>query len=105
MLYKYEYMSQVAIHSKDNEQDKLYFTIVDVDVCVANALRRVVLSNIETLVFRGFPYESNHIQFKKNNTKFTNEYLKQRLTCLPIHVQDTSCHLQMALILDNKYMT
>lgn len=90
MLYKYEYMSQVAIQSKDNQQDKLYFTIVDVDVCVANALRRVVLSNIETLVFRGFPYESNHIQFKKNNTKFTNEYLKQRLTCLPIHVQDTS---------------
>ena len=71
MLYKYEYMSQVAIQSKDNQQDKLYFTIVDVDVCVANALRRVVLSNIETLVFRGFPYESNHIQFKKNNTKFT----------------------------------
>jgi DNA-directed RNA polymerase subunit L/DNA-directed RNA polymerase alpha subunit len=83
-------MSQVIVNSKDTYEDNLVFNLESADVSVPNALRRTILSNIETLVFRGFPYTSNHITFKKNTTKFNNEYLKQRISCIPIHVDDAS---------------
>lgn len=83
-------MSQIIVNSKDTYEGNLQFNLQGADVSVVNALRRTILCNIETLVFRGFPYESNHIIFKTNRTKFNNEYLKQRLSCIPIHVKDSS---------------
>ena len=66
----------------------LTFEVVNVDVSVINSLRRVILTHIPTLVFRGFPHYSNKINIKKNNTKFNNEYLKHRLSCVPIYVNN-----------------
>lgn len=91
ILYKYySPMSQVIVNSKDTYEEILLFNLEAADVSVPNALRRTILSNIETLVFRGFPYASNHITFKQNSTKFNNEYLKQRMSCIPIHVNESS---------------
>jgi DNA-directed RNA polymerase alpha subunit len=59
-----------------------------VDVSIINSIRRVILTEIPALVFRGFPHYSNKINIKKNNTKFNNEYLKHRISCVPIHVND-----------------
>ena len=60
-------MSQVIVNSKDTYEGNLVFNLESADVSVPNALRRTILSNIETLVFRGFPYTSNHITFKKTH--------------------------------------
>jgi DNA-directed RNA polymerase subunit L len=68
--------------------DELMFNLNDVDVSIVNGLRRVCLSNINTLVFRGFPHSENKINIEKNTTKFNNEYLKHRLQCVPIHNDD-----------------
>jgi len=54
------------------------------DVSLINGLRRIILTEIDSLVIRGFPHKENLIQIKKNNTKFNNEYIKHRLSCLPI---------------------
>jgi DNA-directed RNA polymerase subunit L len=56
----------------------------NVDVSLINGLRRIILTEIDSLVIRGFPHKENLIQIKKNNTKFNNEYIKHRLSCLPI---------------------
>jgi DNA-directed RNA polymerase subunit L len=56
------------------------------DVSLINALRRVILTEIDSLVIRGFPHKENLIDIKKNNTKFNNEYIKHRLSCIPIMV-------------------
>lgn len=80
--------SQANVEFLQDEKDTLQFTLKNVDLSVANGLRRTVLSNIDTLVFKGFPYEENHIRITKNTTKFNNEYLKQRLSCIPIHESD-----------------
>ena len=53
------------------------------DVSVANALRRTILSDIETLVF-----QADDIDISVNTSRFTNELLKQRLGCVPIHSTD-----------------
>ena len=44
-------------------------------------LRRIILSNIETLVFKG---TNDSMVIHKNTTKFNNEYMKHRLMNIPI---------------------
>ena len=61
------------------KENSLEFNIHGVDVSVVNSLRRVLLTRIETLVFRGFPYAQNKLEFIRNKTKFNNEYLKHRI--------------------------
>ena len=65
--------------------ENLTFELLNIDVAVVNALRRVILTQIESLVFRGFPHHSNKIKITKNNTKFNNEYIKHRISCIPIY--------------------
>ena len=62
----------------------LTFNIRGVETCVVNSLRRACLSNIETLVFKGFPHHESSINIIKNTTNFNNEYLKHRISCIPI---------------------
>ena len=79
---------QAQVDNIHNEGERLYFNLKGVNVSVANALRRTFLSNIETIVFRGFPHEANQIDIQKNSTKFNNEYIKQRISCIPIMNSD-----------------
>ena len=72
------------------ENGELTFNIRNVDVSIINGLRRACQSNIDSLVFRGFPHHESNIDIKRNTTKFHNEYLKHRLQCIPIHLDDTT---------------
>tara|TARA_A200000113_G_scaffold225923_1_gene248749 strand:+ start:143 stop:1255 length:1113 start_codon:yes stop_codon:yes gene_type:complete len=64
----------------------LNFTLIGVDVSIANALRRIILSEIPTVVFRTFPHEKNRANIEVNTSRLNNEILKQRLSCIPIHL-------------------
>lgn len=66
----------------------LHFTISNAHMSTANALRRIILSEIPTLVFRTFPHEANRATFHVNTSRHHNEILKQRLSCIPIHITD-----------------
>ena len=70
------------------EDNYLKFKITGVNVSIANALRRIILSEIETFVFRTTPYEENKVNFEINTTRLNNELLKQRISCIPIHIND-----------------
>ena len=48
---------QIQITSED--QNQLKFTISGANVSIVNGIRRVLLSNIPTVVFRTFPYSEN----------------------------------------------
>ena len=71
------------------EDDQLHFCLSGVNVSIANALRRIILSEIPTIVFRTSPYERNNSTFYINTTRLNNELIKQRLSCIPIHISDT----------------
>ena len=77
----------INIGTTDGE---LNFELIDTNLSVANAIRRVALSNINSLVFRGFPHKENLINIKKNTSKFNNEYLKHRIQCIPVFYSDES---------------
>ena len=82
-----------------NEQDNLLkFTISGINVSFANALRRTILSDIPTVVIRTFPYEKNDAIFEINTSRFNNEILKQRLSCIPIYIKDLAINLDDYLL-------
>ena len=87
--------SVLDIYEKDNI---LYFTISNINVSYANAIRRVILSDIKTVVFRTFPYEKNDANFEINTSNFNNEILKQRLSCIPVHITDLETQLDDYII-------
>ena len=71
------------------EDNYLQFRLSGINVSIANALRRIILSEIPTIVFRTSPYEKNLVNIEINTTRMNNELIKQRLSCIPIHITDT----------------
>lgn len=82
------------ISLKQEENGILSFTIENVNVSFVNAIRRTILSDIPTLAFNCFPHDKNDANFIKNTTRLNNEILKQRLQCIPIHINDSSLPYQ-----------
>jgi DNA-directed RNA polymerase alpha subunit len=87
--------------SKTDERGELRFTIDKINVSLANALRRTILADIPTLVFRTFPYAECKASITTNTSRLHNEILKQRLSCIPIHITDPSFpHTEYSLEVD-----
>jgi DNA-directed RNA polymerase subunit L len=70
------------------ENNTLKFTLTECNMSIANALRRIIVSDIPTFVFRTYPYNENKAEIRHNTTRLHNEIIKQRLSCIPIHIQD-----------------
>jgi hypothetical protein len=76
-----------VIAKKEDDNNTLHFTLSGVNVSIANAVRRTVLSDIETVVFKTSPYSENLANFIVNTSRINNEILKQRLSCIPIYLK------------------
>ena len=68
--------------------DELTFTISGINVSLANAIRRTILSDINIVVFRTSPYERNEANILINTSRLNNEIIKQRLSCIPVHIRN-----------------
>jgi DNA-directed RNA polymerase alpha subunit len=79
--------------------DVYTFTISGINVSLANAVRRTILSDIQTLSFYTETYNDNQCKIEINTTRLHNEILKQRLSCIPIHEKDVAI-LPGAYVLD-----
>lgn len=82
------------IVSKTDENGQLKFTIDRINVSLANALRRVILSDIPTLVFRVYPHSECRSTITVNTSRIHNQILNQRLSCIPIHITDQTFPFQ-----------
>jgi DNA-directed RNA polymerase subunit L len=79
-----------TISNYQENDNRLSFTLSDVDVSIANGIRRVILADINTVVFRTSPNELSDANMISNTTRLNNEILKQRLSCVPIHITNIS---------------
>lgn len=70
------------------------FTLAGINVSIANSIRRTILSDIKTVVFKTTPYEENNCNIIKNTSRFHNEIIKQRLSCIPIHITDLNMPIE-----------
>ena len=91
------------ISELSEEDGTMRFRLSGVNVSLANAIRRIILSDIPCVVFRTFPYEENKVQIETNTTRMNNELIKQRLSCVPIHISDTSTPIQNYIIEAEKH--
>ena len=77
------------IVSKTDERGELRFTIDKINVSLANALRRVILSDVPTFVFRTTPHAESKSSITVNTSRIHNQIINQRLSCIPIHITET----------------
>lgn len=94
-----------AITITSEENNTLLFTMSNIDHSLANSLRRIILSDIPTVVFRTFPHNESKVDIIENTTRLNNEILKQRIGCIPIHITDTDFPYQEYIIEVNKKNT
>jgi DNA-directed RNA polymerase subunit L len=87
-----------VIQEVNQKNDILTFTISGINVSLANAVRRTVLSDIPIVVFKTAPYEENRANIISNTSRLNNEILKQRLSCIPIHIKDLEMPLKNYLL-------
>jgi DNA-directed RNA polymerase subunit L len=78
---------QIELYETDDQS--FGFTLSGVNVSLANALRRIILSEIPLVIFRTSPNEQNKCNIITNTCRLNNEILKQRLSCIPIHIKDS----------------
>ena len=76
-----------------DDTNVLQFTLNNVDVSIANGLRRIILENIPTAVF-----ETKNMKFITNNSRLNNEILKHRLTLIPIFINDLTIPLNNYIV-------
>jgi DNA-directed RNA polymerase subunit L len=90
------------IASKRESDGILKFQITDTNVSIVNALRRTLISDIPSVVFHTFPYTENQCTIEVNTTRFNNEIIKHRLSCVPIHITDLTIPLKNYLLVLKK---
>jgi DNA-directed RNA polymerase alpha subunit len=86
------------IENVSESDGTLTFTLSGVNVSIANAVRRTLLSDIQQVVFKTTPYEENKANITINTSRFNNEILKQRLSCIPIHIKDLDMPLKNYIV-------
>jgi len=85
-------MASVTITSGPTDS-VLQFVLANVNVSIANALRRTIISNIPTVVMRVVPFEElstrggENATIMENTTRFNNEIVRGRLGCIPVHLR------------------
>ena len=61
------------------KMESLRFQLENTNVSIANALRRIILSEVPTIVFKTEPYAESKMNITKNNTRLNNEILNNDL--------------------------
>lgn len=87
--------SLTNISNEDN--NILKFTLSGINVSLANALRRTILSDIPIVAIYTQTYEDNHCIIDVNTSRLHNEILKQRLSSIPVHIKELG-------VLPNNYL-
>jgi len=81
-------MLQPTLSLINEHADTMTFTLDNIDRSVANSLRRIILSDIDVYCLDTTGDNMGKINIQHNTTRFNNEILKQRLCCIPVHIND-----------------
>lgn len=69
---------------------RLSMTINNTDLCIVNAIRRIILAEIPTVGFHfdATDIDNNDIKIKKNTSALHNEFLAHRISLVPLHFDE-----------------
>ena len=70
------------------DSNEYRFRLSDINVSLANGIRRVILSDIPCVVIKTENHGKNDCTIIENTSRLHNEIVKHRLSCIPIHNKD-----------------
>jgi len=70
------------------ENDVLRFTLSNINVSLANAIRRTIVNDIPAIVLGTDIYQDNKCRIKINTCRLHNELVKQRLSNIPVNISN-----------------
>ena len=70
------------------ERGTTKFTLANIDVSVANAIRRTILTDLPVIAVRTETHAINQCRVEINTGQMHNEMLLQRISCVPVHTMD-----------------
>ena len=86
--------------------DTLIFDVKNSKTSFVNSLRRIILTDIETIGFRTEDYENSDIKMLENTSSLHNEFLLHRIGLIPVYTKDISSYdpkkYKFTLDVDNK---
>ena len=71
-----------------SEKDTIKFDVTNCNSSFVNSLRRLIISEVETVGFRTEEYEKSDIKVVENNSSLHNEFLLHRLGLIPINTDN-----------------
>lgn len=91
---------QITNISKD-DQNLIKFDIKNIDVSFVNAIRRLILSEVETAGFNTMNYNDSNIKIIENTSSLHNEFILHRIGLIPIYNIDDPSNYRFELNIQN----
>ena len=84
-------MNKNPVVTNLKQEDEVFtFDLENARPSMANAVRRIILSEVPTVGFQTENYESSSLRVIKNTSSLHNEFLLHRISLIPINIQDPS---------------
>ena len=93
--------SKPELVSKKEVNNLMQFTMKNIPLSCINGIRRIIVAEIPVVGFKTAPHAENQCEILVNTTRFNNEILKHRLSCIPVHIKDHRVTKTPAIPLEN----
>jgi DNA-directed RNA polymerase subunit L len=70
----------------DKKSTFIEFEIANIHFSMANAIRRIILSQVKTVGFRTEPYKASLVDIKMNDTPLHNQIIAHRIGMIPLNI-------------------
>ena len=77
------------LHNFNQDDESLSFDIDNVSHTLLNAIRRLIISDVETIAFRTEYGQQSDIVINQNTSSLHNEFLANRISLVPIHIESS----------------
>lgn len=92
----------MEIQFKTKETNYIEFDVKDCDVSFANALRRIILSEIDSYAFETSSYTDSSIKIIENTSSLHNEFILHRIGLIPVYNITNETDYKFILNVQNK---
>ena len=80
----------MSLNIVNHDNETINFDMEDVDTSFVNALRRLVLSDYETIGFNTDEYLNSDLKIIDNTSSLHNEFILHRFGLVPINIEDVN---------------
>lgn len=72
----------------DKNKNYVELTISDINSAIVNSIRRIIISEVDTIAIKTEPHEENNVEIFQNDTPLHNQFLSHRLGMIPFNISN-----------------